>query len=102
MSEANGKQSAGSDPPAPHRGPLPAEDGLEVLEEFSIVNEFAVAWIRKVRTRNGERLEVHSPRFGYTLRLDALMLEGLSWQSPETTSEFLNSPLGPESGESRS
>jgi hypothetical protein len=77
------------------------EDGAEVVEELSIVNEFAVAWVRKVRTRNGERLEIHSPRFGYTLRLDAVALEALSWQTPEATSKMLTHPLGPEEDDER-
>lgn len=72
-------------------------DDIRVIEELSIVNEFALARVRKVRTRNGERLEIHSPRFGYTVRLDALILEALSWQSADTLSKFLETPVGPES-----
>ncbi len=72
-------------------------DEVRVIEELSIVNEFALARVRKVRTRNGERLEIHSPRFGYTVRLDALILEALSWQSADTLSQFLETPVGPES-----
>jgi hypothetical protein len=72
-------------------------DDVLVIDELSIVNEFALARVRKVRTRNGERLEIHSPRFGYTVRLDALILEALSWQSADTLSRFLETPVGPES-----
>jgi hypothetical protein len=72
------------------------DDDFEVVEELSIINEFGAARIRKLRTRNGERLEIHSPRFGHTLRLDALELEGLSWQSQETISQYLVNPIGPE------
>jgi hypothetical protein len=75
---------------------LDADEDVEVLAELSVVNEFGLARIRKLRTRNGERLEIHSPRFGHTLRLDALALEGLSWQSPETISGYLVTPIGPE------
>ena len=39
------------------------DDGVEIVEELSIVNEFGAVRIRKLRTRNGERLEIHSPRF---------------------------------------
>ncbi len=76
------------------------DDELEIVEELSIVNEFGLARVRKLRTRNGERLEIHSPRFGHTLRLDALALEGLSWQSHETISQYLVNPIGPEDDES--
>jgi hypothetical protein len=72
------------------------DEGVEVVDELTIVNEFGLARVRKLRTRNGERLEIHSPRFGHTLRLDALALEGLSWQSPDTISQYLVNPIGPE------
>jgi hypothetical protein len=72
------------------------DEGIETVEEFAIVNEFALARVRKIRTRNGERLEIHSPRFGHTIRLDALTLEALSWQTEDVTSQFLAEPVGPE------
>lgn len=67
-------------------------------EWIQIGNEFAVAKVRKVFTRNGERLEIVSPRMGYVVRLDALALESLSWQTIDTFSKFLEMPFGP-SGE---
>ena len=76
-------------------GPF-AEGDVEVADEMTVVNEFAVAHVRKVKTRNGERLEVRSPRFGYAIRLDALTLEALTWQTPEVASQFLSEPVGPE------
>lgn len=65
-------------------------------DEQTIVvsNEFATVRIRKIHTRNGERLEIESPRRGYRVRLDALQLEGLTWQPPETFSNFLRASLG--------
>jgi hypothetical protein len=72
------------------------DEGVEIVDEISIINEFGLARIRKLRTRNGERLEIYSPRFGHALRLDALELEGLSWQSHETISQYLINPIGPE------
>lgn len=66
--------------------------GYQVVDEFSIVNEFAGVRIRKVRTRVGERLEIHSARYDRTIRLDATTLEALSWQSPETLSKFIEEP----------
>ena len=65
---------------------------------ISIVNEFGAVWVRKVYTRNGERLEINAPNLGYSIRLDALQLEALSWQSPETLSKLLETPFGPEGG----
>jgi hypothetical protein len=67
-------------------------------DEQTIVvsNEFATVRIRKIHTRNGERLEIESPGRGYRVRLDALQLEGLTWQPPETFSYFLRASLGPD------
>jgi hypothetical protein len=76
-----------------------ADLDVEVEQEFTIVNEFAFVKIRKLRTRNGERLEVEAPRLGHTIRMDALAAEGLSWQSPETVSSWLETPFGPEHGQ---
>lgn len=59
-----------------------------------VTNEFAEIRIRKVYTRNGERLEIESRRRGYAIQLDALELEGLTWQPKETFSQFLAASLG--------
>lgn len=67
----------------------------DVALEFDITNEFAQVRLRKVLTRNGARLELFSPRLGYSIRLDALALESLTWQTMDTFSRFLESPLGP-------
>jgi hypothetical protein len=72
------------------------DDGT-VVTEFTVVNEFAAVRVRKLLTRNGERLRVDSLRLGYRNRLDALALEALSWQPPETISEWLTTPFGPSS-----
>ena len=66
--------------------------------ELTIVNEFTAVRVRKIATRNGERLEVKSLRFDGSIRLDALALEGLSWQDAEVISGFLEQPFGPEIG----
>lgn len=65
------------------------DEDLDVIDEFSVVNEFAAVRVRRVRSRNGERLEIHSPRFEKTVRLDATVLEALSWQTSETLSAFV-------------
>lgn len=67
------------------------EDGY-----IEIANEFGLAKVRKVRTRNGERLEISAPRQGSKILLDPLELESLTWQTPEVFAEFLTKPFGPE------
>lgn len=54
--------------------------------------------MRKVDTRNGERLEIASPKLGHRIRLDALELEALSWQDHRSLSRLLERPLGPSAG----
>jgi hypothetical protein len=85
-----------ADPAEPGDPPDPAE---HVECETSIVNEFGAARVRKVLTRNGERLEIATPHLGHAIRLDALALEALSWQQPELLSRLLENPLGPEEPE---
>lgn len=56
-----------------------------------IANEFADVEVRRVRTRNGTRLEIRSPRRGTSVRLDPVILDCLTWQPPETFSGLLRS-----------
>jgi len=69
-----------------------------VSDEWSgtVANEFTEVILRKVNTRNGERLEIEAPRRGYKIRLDALELESLTWQTSATFSKFLRSSVGPD------
>ncbi|MGH9064707.1 MAG: dihydrodiol dehydrogenase [Acidimicrobiales bacterium] len=69
--------------------------GREGSVSFVVANEFAEVIVARVLTRNGMRLQVHSPRLGSRVQLDALELESLTWQSPETFSRFLEEPFGP-------
>ncbi len=64
-------------------------------DAIDIANEFAEVTVRRVQTRNGVRLEIASTRLNTSIRLDALELESLTWQSPEVFSEFLEHPYGP-------
>ena len=64
-------------------------------ETVEIANEFAFVRVRKVLTRNGERLEIAAPKLGYVIRLDAIELESISWQTSETFARFLDEPFGP-------
>lgn len=70
--------------------------------DIRVSNEFADVFVRKVHTRNGERLEIESPRRGFVVRLDAVELESLTWQTTETFSRLLGSSIGPdEAGDGR-
>jgi hypothetical protein len=62
-----------------------------------VSNEFATVAVHKVRTRTGERLEVRSLRpGGRSIRLDALVLESLTWRTVlEVGEEGLRTPFGP-------
>lgn len=62
---------------------------------IKVTNEFATVTVKKVRTRNGTRLEISSPRLGCSIQLDALALESLTWQPMDTFSRFLETPFGP-------
>jgi hypothetical protein len=64
-------------------------------ETIVIGNEFAVVHLTKIYTRNGCRLEIESARLGYTISLDPLELDSLTWQAPDTFAEFLRTPYGP-------
>lgn len=67
------------------------EDGY-----IEVANEFSVVRVRKVKTRNGERLEISAPKQESKILLDPLELESLTWQTPEVFAEFLTQPFGPE------
>jgi hypothetical protein len=54
-----------------------------------VANEFADVVVRRVTTRNGMRLEIWSPRRGTRVQLDAVELDILTWQTPETFSELI-------------
>lgn len=61
----------------------------------SLANEFTTVNLRIIDTVQGARLEIHSAKLGYSIRLDPLALESLTWQDPALFSEFLKTPLGP-------
>lgn len=66
-----------------------------------VSNEFAAVAVHKVQTRAGERLEVRSLRpGGRSIRLDALVLESLTWRTVlEVGEEGLRTPFGPTADE---
>lgn len=75
-----------------------ASEHHEDEQDVVIANEFAYVVVRKVSTRNGDRLEIVSPRLHYSVRLDALLLESLTWQRPDALSTLLEDPHGPTDG----
>ncbi len=70
------------------------DDDAVVDGELTVTNEFTSVRVRKVQTRNGERLEISSLRVPHKIRLDALMLESLSWRSHEDLAKGLETPFG--------
>ena len=61
-------------------------------EYTELSNESAIALVRKIRTRNGVRLEIHAPEQDQRVYLDPLILESLAWQTPETFADTLEDP----------
>lgn len=54
-----------------------------------VSNEFADVVVTQVRSRNGVRLDIWSPRRGTRIQLDAVALDCLSYQSPEIITQLL-------------
>lgn len=84
--------SAGSTDDSLRFGEDEIEDATPWLE---IGNEFAAVMVRRVRTRNGGRLEIRSPRRELSIFLDATLLDGLTWQTAQSMSLLLETPLEP-------
>ena len=78
-----------------HTDPAEDEDFVAASGYIEIGNEFAGVRIRKVMTRNGARLEVTATRRELTVLLDPTVLEALTWQTPESLSLMLETPLEP-------
>ncbi|MFC7496000.1 MULTISPECIES: hypothetical protein [unclassified Nocardioides] len=67
-----------------------------LTEGFVVANEFAVVSLRKVHTRNGERLEIRSLGHDQSVLLDAIALEALTWSNPLEVGQGLETPFGPD------
>lgn len=70
-------------------------------EGFLLSNEFAAVHLRKVRTRNGERLEIRSLGHDHSVQLDAIALEALTWSTPLEVGKGLEEPFGPDPADPR-
>lgn len=75
---------------------MSGEEGAE--GELQISNEFTSVRVRKVKTRNGEVLEIESLQVDRSVRLDALLLESLTWRSEEDLAKGLETPFGSKPG----
>lgn len=81
---------------------MSAPDGQDGHEPAIVVsNEFAAVTVRKVTTRNGERLEIRSLGHDQVIKLDALALEALTWSTPLEVGKGLETPLGPDPSQPR-
>ncbi|MEV4098723.1 hypothetical protein AB0J42_00550 [Nonomuraea sp. NPDC049649] len=69
-------------------GEVPGDGGQD--GPIVISNEFADVVVTRVRTRNGVRLDIWSPRRGSRIQLDAVELDCISYQSKETFTEMLS------------
>ena len=64
------------------------EGVVDAGEAFGIGNEFTGVMVRKVWTKQGERLELSVPKKGYHILLDAMQLEIVAAQDPAKFSEL--------------
>jgi hypothetical protein len=65
-----------------------------VGEPLTVANEFTEVVVRRIDTRNGSRLLITAPRSGRWISLDALEVEALTWQNPETMAAMVGD-MGP-------
>ncbi len=71
------------------------DDGIVRESDWvGIGNEFTGVLLRKVWTRNGERLEINVPSKGYRILLDAMQLEIIAAQQPEQFTRLFERKLG--------
>jgi hypothetical protein len=64
--------------------------------DLALINEFATVHVKRIKTHEGVRLEINSPRLQSSIELDPATLESLACQTMETFSGFLETPLGRE------
>lgn len=64
-------------------------DNIDNHAVLQIGNEFTVVHVRKVYTRNGERLEIESKKEGTKIHLDPMQLEGITTETPEYFSKMV-------------
>lgn len=77
-----------------HLDPDDLEGIAKTGEWLGIGNEFTGVQVRKVWTRNGERLQLWVPARNYTILLDAMQLEIVAAQDPSEFSTLFARKLG--------
>jgi hypothetical protein len=85
-------ESLSSEPGPAHA--VTADGVVRETDWVGIGNEFTGVLVRKVWTRNGERLELNVPGKGYQIMLDAMQLEIIAAQSPEQFTMLFQRKLG--------
>lgn len=68
---------------------------LAVGEPIVIANEFSEIRVQRVKTRNGVRLFIDSPKPGQWITLDPLELEALTWQNEATLAAMVGNVAAP-------
>lgn len=68
------------------------QDGPDADPVFSVGNEFADIRVGRVRTRNGDRLLIESPRTAQRVLLCPVELQALTWQKTATFAAMLGKP----------
>jgi hypothetical protein len=63
---------------------------------IQIANEFSCVHVRKVSTRNGERLEIDCKKSNHKILLDAMQLEAITLLKPEHFSKIFEMDFGVE------
>ena len=70
------------------------------MDEYTEISDHAaIVRVRKVRTGNGVRLEIHTPQKDRRVYQDPQNIESLAWQTPQTFSDTLEDP--PETSNAR-
>lgn len=72
------------------------EEAVPMGASLLITNEFAAVLVRKISTRNGERLEIRAMGDDRAIALDAIALEALTWSTPLDVGRGLETPFGPD------
>lgn len=68
---------------------------VEPTDCITLGNEFAEVRVLLVRTRNGDRLKIESPRTERSVVLCPMELQALTWQGTATFTAMLGKPEEP-------
>ncbi|ELZ80981.1 hypothetical protein C453_18630 [Haloferax elongans ATCC BAA-1513] len=73
----------------------PGENPVSTDETLQIGNEYTVVQLTVFDTDDGPRLEIDSPKLGYSCRLGVAELVALSRKDMSLFSDLLHTPMGP-------